>query len=216
MLRIFAQFPKTFDRYILKKIVRLFVKGEIYMGLGNKILELRKSQRLSQEQLAEKLNVTRQTISNWELNETSPDLNQAKELSKIFNISLDELTGNDISNIIVEKVNNTEKLAGMIIKILKGIGIAFVVLLIIDIISLVIFNAVNHDMPSSNVEESTITCSIDNNDYLITVGSDAYFNCSNCSREIQNDIKEFIDYSDITETMENIETYFSDNNGACE
>ena len=60
------------------------------MKLGNKILELRKEKRLSQEQLAEKINVTRQTISNWELGETSPDLNQAKELAKVLNISLDE------------------------------------------------------------------------------------------------------------------------------
>ena len=55
------------------------------MELGNKILELRKKEKLSQEELAEKINVTRQTISKWELNETTPDIKQAKELSKIFN-----------------------------------------------------------------------------------------------------------------------------------
>ena len=109
------------------------------MNLGNKIFTLRKSKKLSQEQLAEKLNVTRQTISNWELNETTPDLNQAKELSKVFNISLDELTDNDVKNIIVEKVSNTEKLAGLLIKILKVIGIAFLVMLVIDIITFIIF-----------------------------------------------------------------------------
>lgn len=64
------------------------------MELGNKILELRKKANLSQEQLAEKIKVTRQTISKWELGETTPDIKQAKELSKLFNISLDELTGN--------------------------------------------------------------------------------------------------------------------------
>lgn len=109
------------------------------MDLGNKILELRKSQKLSQEQLAEKLNVTRQTISNWELNETAPNLNQAKELSKIFNVSLDELTGNDVRDIIVEKVSNTEKILGLLMKILKFIGIAFLILLVIDIITFIIF-----------------------------------------------------------------------------
>ena len=50
------------------------------MAIGNRIYELRKSQKLSQEKLAEKIGVTRQTISNWELNESSPDLKQAKEL----------------------------------------------------------------------------------------------------------------------------------------
>ena len=63
------------------------------MELGNKILELRKQEKLSQEQLAEIIGVTRQTISNWELEESSPDLKQAKELSRFFNISLDDLTG---------------------------------------------------------------------------------------------------------------------------
>lgn len=86
------------------------------MNLGEKIVSLRKKNNLSQEELAEKVGVTRQTISKWELEETTPDINQAKKLSKLFNISLDELTNNDISNILVEKVSNTEKLAGIIIK----------------------------------------------------------------------------------------------------
>ena len=42
--------------------------------LGEKIICGRKQRKLSQEDLAEKLGITRQTISNWELNETSPDL----------------------------------------------------------------------------------------------------------------------------------------------
>ena len=105
------------------------------MDLGKNILNLRKREKLSQEQLAEKMNVTRQTISKWELNETTPDIKQAKELSKIFKISLDELTDNDIKNILVERVNNTEKLAGIIIKILKVIGVSFIIFLIIDIIA---------------------------------------------------------------------------------
>ena len=54
------------------------------MEIGNKILELRKKNNLSQEALAEKIGVTRQTISKWELGETSPDIKQAKELSKVF------------------------------------------------------------------------------------------------------------------------------------
>lgn len=109
------------------------------MSLGSKILELRKKQNLSQEQLAEQLNVTRQTISKWELDETAPDIRQAKELSKIFKVSLDELTDNDIQNILVEKVSNTEKLTGMIIKGIKIAGIVFLVLLVIDVITFIIF-----------------------------------------------------------------------------
>ena len=64
--------------------------------LKENIKSIRKSKGLSQEELAIKLNVVRQTISKWELGETSPDIKQAKELSKIFKISLDELVDNNL------------------------------------------------------------------------------------------------------------------------
>ena len=79
------------------------------MKLGDNILKLRKDCKLSQEQLAEKVDVTRQTISNWELGETSPNPEQLKLLSKALNVSIDELLNNDIKQVLVEKVNNTEK-----------------------------------------------------------------------------------------------------------
>ena len=97
------------------------------MKLGDNILKLRKDCKLSQEQLAEKVDVTRQTISNWELGETSPNPEQLKLLSKALNVSIDELLNNDIKQVLVEKVNNTEKLAEIIIKILKVLGIIFIV-----------------------------------------------------------------------------------------
>ena len=61
------------------------------MNLGKKIAELRKKNNLSQEELAEKVGVARQTISKWEIGDTTPDINQVKIISKIFNISIDEL-----------------------------------------------------------------------------------------------------------------------------
>ena len=67
------------------------------MTFGKKIFELRKERGLSQEQLGEKINVTRQIISNWELGEASPNPEQLKKISKILNISIDELLDNDIS-----------------------------------------------------------------------------------------------------------------------
>jgi transcriptional regulator with XRE-family HTH domain len=105
------------------------------MELVNKLLELRKSNGFSQEELAEKLGVSRQTISKWELNESSPDLKQAKQLSKIFNVSLDELANNDIKDILTKKISNVEKLSGFIHKLLVGIlicAIIFVLLFIVD------------------------------------------------------------------------------------
>ena len=61
------------------------------MNLGDKILQLRKKNGLSQEQLGEKVDVTRQTISNWELGETTPNPEQLKKMSKAFNVSVDEI-----------------------------------------------------------------------------------------------------------------------------
>lgn len=66
------------------------------MQLGKNISDLRKKNGLSQEKLAEKINVTRQTISNWELGETSPNPEQLILLSNIFRKSTDELLGNEI------------------------------------------------------------------------------------------------------------------------
>ena len=66
------------------------------MSIGEKIIELRKKYNLTQEKLAEKIEVSRQTVSNWESNSTSPDLLQASKLTKIFKISLDELVDNNL------------------------------------------------------------------------------------------------------------------------
>lgn len=66
------------------------------MSLGENIFKVRKKMELTQEQLGEIINVSRQTISNWELGETSPNLKQLKLLSKTLNISIDELLNEDI------------------------------------------------------------------------------------------------------------------------
>lgn len=113
------------------------------MKIGDKILSLRKKEGITQEELAEMVGVSRQTISKWELDETSPDLKQAKKLSEIFKVSLDELVSNNIENLLVNKVSNTEKLAGMIIKIIKFIGVLIVVGFVIDIIAFIVFTLIH-------------------------------------------------------------------------
>mgnify|MGYP003296623427 CR=1 FL=1 len=62
--------------------------------LGNKLYELRKKQHLSQEELAEKLGVSRQAISKWECGESLPDTDNLISISKLYGVSLDELVGN--------------------------------------------------------------------------------------------------------------------------
>ena len=65
------------------------------MTLGEKIYELRNQHNLSQGDLANKLNVSRQSISKWENGNSTPDLEKIVKLSEIFNVSLDELVKNE-------------------------------------------------------------------------------------------------------------------------
>lgn len=61
------------------------------MEIGMKLNQLRKLSGMTQEQFAEKLNVSRQTISKWETGSTSPDLESIVRVCKIFHVSLDDL-----------------------------------------------------------------------------------------------------------------------------
>ncbi|HIR56969.1 MAG TPA: helix-turn-helix transcriptional regulator [Candidatus Gallacutalibacter pullicola] len=66
------------------------------MSLGNSLFNARKKAGLSQEEVAEKLGVSRQTISKWELDETLPDIQQSKKLSRLYHLTLDELIDFDV------------------------------------------------------------------------------------------------------------------------
>ena len=61
------------------------------MDLGKNLYNLRKNKNLSQEEVAEKLNVTRQTISKWETNESKPDFDKILPICELFNITTEEL-----------------------------------------------------------------------------------------------------------------------------
>ncbi len=72
---------------------------------ANRLYELRKKHKLSQEELAEKLGVSRQAVSKWERSEASPDTDNLIALAKIYDLSLDEL-------IFGQKEDNKEESAG--------------------------------------------------------------------------------------------------------
>ena len=61
------------------------------MSLGSNLFHARKKSGLTQEAVAEKLGVSRQTISKWETNETLPDIRQSKGLAMLYHMTLDEL-----------------------------------------------------------------------------------------------------------------------------
>lgn len=113
------------------------------MKIGKRILELRKKQNITQEQLAEKLDVTRQTISNWELGETSPNSEQLIELADIFEVSVDELLGHK------NKYKNNDN------KILYTIILVLVISLII--LLTLLFNSKESKPINENPLEMTTT-----------------------------------------------------------
>ncbi len=192
------------------------------MDLGKKLLELRKSNGFSQEELAEELYVSRQTISKWELNESSPDLKQSKELSRIFKVSLDELVNNDIKDILTEKISNTERLAQLTIKIIKGIGILIVVAIVLGIIY-----SLFHTEAWLVGEERKFKCNLGKQSYDIVIGSyndddhnknkgnKSYWSCPNCNLEQLTNIKKYINYNDLNETQVFINAYFQSLGGTC-
>lgn len=122
------------------------------MKFNEKLINLRKSAGLSQEELGNKLDVARQTVSKWELGETTPEMDKLVKMSEIFNITLDELVKDEN---IKPQINNTntQKLAGMMIKILKGIGILLIIILIFYIIfaivGLISFNTIDENSDSN-------------------------------------------------------------------
>lgn len=66
------------------------------MKLGNSLFHARKKCGLTQEEVAEKLGVSRQTVSKWETDETLPDIRQSKKMAQLYNVTLDELIDFDI------------------------------------------------------------------------------------------------------------------------
>ena len=94
------------------------------MDLGERLLEYRKAKKLSQEDVAEKIGVSRQTVSKWETNQSMPDFDKIVPLCELFEIDANELlTGNnnrngekEINN-VSEVKKSTNKRKGIIISI---------------------------------------------------------------------------------------------------
>lgn len=182
----------------------------------NKIMILRKKLGLSQEELAEKVGVARQTISKWELDETSPDLKQAKKLSQIFKISLDELVDNDIKDITFQKVSNTEKLAGLILKAIKFIIIIIVVKFLLQILLIVYYRYlyVPHKVQLENIKiECNLQDKIYNYEfefesqtgYIRSYGGDSYL----------GNITDVEKYNDVYKALDIIDEYVINKGGYC-
>lgn len=73
------------------------------MNFSDNLKRLRKENNLSQEELAEKLNVSRQSVSKWESNSAYPEMDKIIQISNMFNVGIDELLNKDIREVQEEK-----------------------------------------------------------------------------------------------------------------
>ena len=106
----------------------------------------------------------------------------------------------------------------MIIKILKVIGIMAIIYLVLMIIGIVLFMAFPEEHSNADVKtiSATLDCSLEGKDYTISIGEGNYFDCPNCSKEMNVYLKDITDWANIDHSVENINKYFEDNGGACE
>ena len=122
------------------------------MTLGEKLSKLRKEYNYTQEQLADILGVSRQSISKWESDIAYPETDKLIELGKLFDCSMDYLLKEDViekngaqASGFTEKVEEisrkvmTDKNKGKAKKILKVIGIVLAAVLAVDIISMILY-----------------------------------------------------------------------------
>ncbi len=104
------------------------MQGDDEMELGKQIKMHRKEMQLSQEELAERVYVSRQTISNWENDKSYPDVNSLVLLSEIFQISLDNLIKGDIE--VMKDVIQKEEIEKM-----NRYGKIYAIMLIVTAVS---------------------------------------------------------------------------------
>lgn len=153
------------------------------MTLGESILKYRKIKGLSQEELGKLLHVSRQTISKWESNQSTPDIQSCKEMAKIFDISLEEL--------LDEKPKQTKKQNQKYIMII----VVLVALVLISVIANAILKKESSDQKTKISElEKRVEILQNQKDVVIT-------------NEEDTDLYSYLDYS-----LSNIKEYSYDLN----
>ena len=117
--------------------------GAGHMEFGEQIKQLRMDQNLTQEQFAEKLNVTRQAVSNWENDRNLPDIEMLIKMTSVFGISLDQLIlgGKNMTQKLINDTSETRRarmnmvttvtggvlmLLGLFCFVIKGLSVEYV------------------------------------------------------------------------------------------
>jgi hypothetical protein len=130
---------------------------------------------------------------------------------------LDELVDNELKSVLVEKVSNTEKLAGLILKIIKVFGMFLLTILVLCIL-FIVFVPIFRTRETKNFAKRTVACEIQdkkmiyefefdkNTDRIIYAGG---------SEELK-DAVDIFNYSDVYSALNAIEEYAKNNYGSCE
>ena len=125
------------------------------MEVSNRLYQLRKQKGMSQEELANRLNVSRQTVSKWEVGDSTPDMEKLVAISDLFEVSLDQLVmgkepvteksgekptldKSEFLNVMNEKVL-TEENKKKTKRGLKVAGIILLLMVLIDMISMIVY-----------------------------------------------------------------------------
>jgi transcriptional regulator with XRE-family HTH domain len=101
------------------------------MKLGERLYNYRKKVGISQEDMASKLNVTRQTVSKWETDQTLPDLDKIESICELFNISTDELLKGKKEEVNTLNITENKKQKALVISgsiLLYFIAIIWIIL----------------------------------------------------------------------------------------
>ncbi|MCM1173478.1 MAG: helix-turn-helix domain-containing protein [Blautia sp.] len=94
------------------------------MGLGENLQFLRKKNDITQEQLAEKLEVSRQSVSKWESDTTYPEMEKLIQLCQMFHLSMDDLIQKDVSSLYVEDKSHYDQHMNLFSKMISsGVGL---------------------------------------------------------------------------------------------
>ena len=132
------------------------------MNFSDNLIKLRKTKGWSQEDLADKLSLSRQAISKWEVGTSKPDIDNLINLSKLFKVSIDQLVNNEI--IVTEAVSFDVKKNDKKKKVLTLLKRLFIVLAIIYVVNVIYNFAVLFTITQAELKYKEL----DNYHYIIT------------------------------------------------
>lgn len=199
--------------------------------LSENIKALRKKKGFSQEMVAERLNIVRQTVSKWEKGYSVPDAEMLERLAELFEVSVMELLGKpeekvnaaETSEIVQQLVLLNDHLARqsrMRRRMWKCAGIVLlsfaIIVALIMILSLGAFSAVTNTASEERITYELL-CTLDGEEYLYTIVCDGQYQILEAGGDawIANHVQTE-QYGDANVLMAQIEDYFEDRNGTCE